>query len=82
MKTLRDMGAFVFPTHTIGRGFPDLAVYDKRTGLWHLPEVKNGSVLGWKLTPAQRTFRIESGATIPILDSTETAVMWWNGLIR
>lgn len=78
VEALRDMGVFVFSLHGVGKGCPDLLCAFR--GQWFVAEVKNGSLLGWKLTPKQKEFRIRCGAPIAILDSVESAAAWVNSL--
>ena len=76
VKTLRDLGVFVFSLHTVGRGCPDLlATYRGRI---HLIEIKNGK-LG-KMTDSQKDFHDECGAPISILTCPEDAITWVRGL--
>ncbi|MCY7276559.1 MAG: hypothetical protein LH702_23205 [Phormidesmis sp. CAN_BIN44] len=56
IKAFREVGCSVFPLHTVGRGFPDLAVGCR--GLNLLVEIKNGSKCpsAQKLTPDEARF--------------------------
>jgi hypothetical protein len=40
VKALRNVGAFVQPLHTVGKGCPDLLVGYR--GKWHVLEIKDG----------------------------------------
>lgn len=80
VDALRDMGAFVFSLHAVGRGCPDLLVAFR--GRWYVAEVKNGSLLGWKLTKAQKDFRKEAKADVVILTSVDDAIAWIKNVSR
>lgn len=81
VEALRRCGVFVFPAHTMGRGFPDLVLVHPRTRTVHLAEVKNGP-MGWKLTPAQRKFRALCPAPVVVLTSPQEAVTWAGTVTR
>ena len=74
VTVLRQMGASVLSLHRVGQGCPDLLVGYR--GHTYLAEIKNGSLMGWRLTPAQREFHELWNAPIAILDSVETAAGW------
>lgn len=76
VAALRKMGATVVDLHTVGRGCPDIAVSAGYPARWFLCEIKNGSRVGWKLTDAQKKFRVEHRAAVYILDSVDMAVEW------
>ena len=76
MKTLRDLGVFVFSLHEVGKGVPDLLCAFR--GHWRLAEIKSDKK--WKLTPAQKDFHAECGAKIAILTCPDDAIAWVRGL--
>ena len=78
VKTLRDLGAFVFSLHEVGRGCPDILVSFR--GHWRLAEIKSDKK--WKLTPAQKEFHALCGAPIAILTCPDDAIAWVRGLMR
>ena len=78
VDALRALGCFVVSLSKIGNGCPDLIVSYR--GRLHWAEVKNGSMLGWKLTDDQKKFHALCGAPIAILDSVESAVAWIESL--
>ena len=53
-RELRRAGCFVWPTHELGKGFPDLVC--ARAGVWYLIECKDGMAKpsAQKLTPAEK----------------------------
>ena len=59
-RELRRAGCFVWPTHELGKGFPDLVV--ARAGIWYLLELKDGMARpsAQKLTPAEREFAADA----------------------
>lgn len=71
---LRAVGYFVWPTHTAGRGFPDLVV--SGPGWVVLLEVKDGSKppSGQRLTPAERDFFASFPGPVFKVRSPEQAV--------
>jgi hypothetical protein len=69
VRDLRHVGAFVFPTHTIGRGFPDLVTIFR--GTVYLLEVK---MPGGDLTPEERKFYEDSQGLVYIVRSSEDAL--------
>ena len=69
VRDLRRVGAFVFPTHTLGRGFPDLVVVYH--GTVYLLEVK---IPGGTLTPDEQKFYEDSQGAPYIVRSSEDAL--------
>lgn len=80
VNALERMGATVVPLHTVGNGCPDIAVSVGKH--WHMIEIKNGKLVGWKLTDAQKQFRLKHSAPVHILDSVDTAVAWLKQINR
>ncbi len=80
VDVLRAHGASVLPLHMIGNGCPDIAVGFR--GQNFLVEIKNGSILGWKLTDAQKKFHVEWNGSVVILDSVDTTLAWLRRLSR
>lgn len=74
VEVLRRCGVFVTSLHRVGKGVPDLLCAHR--GRWHVVEIKNGSRLGWKLTPAQKKFRALAPAPVVVLTSVTDAVTW------
>ncbi len=66
VEALRAIGAWVFDTHCLGHGFPDLLVHyhDK----FFLFEVKNGN---GRLTAAEQEFRRECPESFVVRDPEE-----------
>jgi hypothetical protein len=79
-QALRRMGATVTPTHTIGNGFPDLAVGWK--GVTLLIEIKDGSKPPSKrrLTPDEQEWHDRWRGQVAIVESVEDAVALLNGV--
>ena len=75
---LRQMGATVTPTHTIGNGFPDLVVGWK--GVTLLVEVKDGSKppSKRKLTPDEQEWHGAWRGQVAIVETVEDAVQLLN----
>lgn len=72
VKAVRDAGAFVFDTHTLGKGYPDITVFYK--GSVYLVEVKRE---GESLTDDEIKFHNHAeahGYTIPIWHSPAEAL--------
>lgn len=78
VDVLRAMGASVLSLAAVGKGCPDLVVAFR--GRTYLAEIKNGKLVGWRLTNAQKRFRATWNAPIAVLDSVDTAVAWLNRL--
>jgi hypothetical protein len=76
VKAFRSLGFSVFPTHTIGRGFPDLTLAKK--GLNFLVEVKDGSLppSARKLTPAEQEFKDSWRGQYDIITSIDDVVLF------
>lgn len=80
VDVLRAHGASVLHLHMVGKGCPDIVVGFR--GHTYLVEIKNGSVLGWKLTDDQKKFHVEWKAPVVILDSVDTTLCWLRQLSR
>ena len=78
VQALRGMGASVFQTHALGRGFPDLAVGFRGINL--LIEVKDGSKPPSKrrLTEDEQRFHEEWRGAVHIVESVEDVVSLLN----
>jgi len=74
IKALRKIGCTVTPTHTIGKGFPDLVV--GRNGVNHLLELKDGTKppSARTLTPDEAKFHIEWRGVVHIVYSVDDAM--------
>ena len=73
-QALRQMGATVTPTHTVGNGFPDLAVGFQ--GVTLLVEIKDGSKppSKRKLTPDEQEWHDNWRGQVAIVESVEDAI--------
>lgn len=74
--TLRQCGASVHSTSSLGDGFPD-AVAGFR-GFNYLIEIKDGTKR-WSLTKDQVKFHTDWQGQIVIIDSIESAIEWMEG---
>lgn len=76
VATLRELGATVRPTHTIGKGFPDLVVGWR--GRNYLVEVKDGSKRpsAQELTDDERRFHQTWKGSVEIFRSREDAIQF------
>ena len=74
VNLLRAVGATVFPTHQVGRGFPDLVVGYR--GINYLLEVKDGNKppSKRKLTTDEQKFFDEWGGSVVIVEDYEQAL--------
>lgn len=82
VKIMRGMGASVCPTHTVGKGFPDLVVgYSGKT---YLVEIKDGSLppSARPLTDDQVEFHSEWRGHVEIVKTDDEAISFMNRLIR
>ena len=73
VEALRAEGVFVFQTHTVGRGFPDLVLAHPKSRRWYLAEVKTAK---GKVNEKQKDFRHKANAPILVLTSKTDAVTW------
>ena len=70
-RGLRKLGLSVFSTHAVGRGFPDLVVFNAISGCLMLLEVKSAS---GRRTPGQKQFAAQfDGAVAVVRDVAEAA---------
>ena len=70
-RGLRKLGLSVFSTHALGRGFPDLVVFNPNSGCLMLLEVKSAS---GRRTPGQKQFAaLFDGAVAIVHDVAEAA---------
>lgn len=79
VKALRAIGASVTPTHTVGKGFPDLVVgFRGRTVLF---EVKDPAQPASKrrLTPDQKVFHDEWNGEAYVVETEEQAISYLMG---
>ena len=67
---LRERGCRVSLTHMVGKGFPDLVVYNPKRGLLRMIEVK---VPDKKLNADQAKFHSKHGSTVFIATTPEEA---------
>ncbi len=74
VQALRDCGAIVKHTHTIGKGFPDLIVGYR--GVNYLLEVKDGSKppSARKLTDDEQRWHDEWRGQVVVVNSVEEAI--------
>lgn len=75
VQALRDIGAYVFVSHTLGRGFPDLVVGYR--GKTYLIEVKDGNKppSQTRLTEDEQRFHDEwRGGALCIVYSVDDAI--------
>lgn len=74
VNALRKVGATVAPTHTLGRGFPDLVVGFR--GYNYLLEIKDGSKppSKRKLTPDELKWHEEWNGQVAIVNSIDEAL--------
>ena len=72
VKHLRELGCEVSLTHSMGKGFPDLVVYNPRNGLLRMVEVKRP---GERLNGLQVEFHKKHGATAFVATTPEEAAM-------
>ena len=74
VASLRKVGCSVFDTHTVGKGFPDLACYYR--GVTFLVEVKDGelSPSRRKLTKDEEIFNRMWGGSVVIAKSVHDAI--------
>lgn len=74
VDALRQMGATVFVTSSIGRGFPDIVMSYKGTN--YLIEIKDGAKpkSQQKLTKAEEEFHDKWQSTVQIMRSVDEAV--------
>lgn len=82
VEALRAEGVFVFSLHTVGRGCPDLLLAHPKTRRWYVAEVKNGRLMGWKLTDKQKEFRAMAPAQVLVLTCASDAVTWARNVQR
>lgn len=77
-QVLRQMGASVTPTHTVGNGFPDLAIGFR--GVTLLVEIKDGSKppSKRKLTPDEVEWHEAWQGQVAVVESVEDAVALLN----
>ena len=66
----RDAGYFVFDTHDLGKGFPDLLVVKPVSTFTFMVEVKSSK--DDTLTPAEKRFHAMCPAYIPIVYDFDT----------
>lgn len=71
VDAFRKMGCSVFHTHTVGQGFPDIAV--GFLGKTHLIEIKDGTKApsAQKLTPHEKLFFAEWRGSAAVVNSVE-----------
>jgi Holliday junction resolvase len=71
---LRQIGCSVFPTHTIGKGFPDIVVGYR--GVNYLFEIKDGkkSASRKKLTPDEVDFHRTWAGRVWIIENLDQAL--------
>lgn len=69
VAALRAIGAWVFPLHTVGRGFPDVLVYFRRQ--FFLLEIKTR---GGRLTPDQQQWHKEHPGAATIVEDVDDAL--------
>lgn len=74
VEVLRQVGASVFPTHNVGRGFPDIVVGYK--GINFLVEIKDGlkPLSRQKLTPDETAFHQTWGGDVYVVKSVDDAL--------
>lgn len=75
-NALRQCGASVYSTASLGNGFPDAVVGFR--GFNYLVEIKNGT-RKWDLSDDQKDFHNEWKGQIIILDSIQSAIEWMEG---
>jgi len=77
VQALRDVGASVYSTHSVGHGFPDLVCAYK--GQTYLIEVKAEHGM---LTPDQEEFHLMWNATVHTVHNVDEALevigVWYN----
>lgn len=73
---LRQQGASVRSTATIGMGFPKAVVGFR--GFNYLIQIKDGTKK-WELTDDQEAFHSDWKGQIVIVDSIESAIEWMDG---
>lgn len=76
VATLRQLGATVYLTHTVGGGFPDLVVGWR--GKNYLVEVKDGDKApsARELTPAEQDFHATWKGSVLIFESKNDAIQF------
>lgn len=74
VAALRSAGASVYPTHALGKGFPDIVVGFR--GVNYLMEIKDGSKPPSKrqLTPDEAEFHAAWAGTVHIVESVDDAL--------
>ena len=74
VQALRKVGASVYPTHMVGKGFPDIVVGYK--GINYLLEIKDGAKPPSKqrLTPDEVGFFEMWNGTVHIVNSIDSAI--------
>ena len=82
VERLRHHGYSVWPTHALGKGFPDLVV--AKSGLTWLLEVKDGDKppSARKLTDDEREFHIKWQGVVLTVISPNDALSQLDGLLR
>lgn len=74
--TLRQCGASVRSTASLGKGFPDVVAGFR--GFNYLIEIKDGRK-NWDLTESQKLFHEDWKGQIVIVDSIQSAIEWMEG---
>lgn len=75
VEALRKLGVWVWPTHALGGGFPDLLVWTRAKGFMLL-EVKDGAKTESKrrLTPAEGSFLARCPGPVHVVSSLDEAI--------
>ena len=84
VETLRGMGVSVAHTHTLGRGFPDIAISTVANGATHLIEIKDGAKppSARKLTEDEQEWHDNWLGNVHIVETEEQAIELVNKLRR